>query len=67
MNKQFWKAALIRAVRTFFQTFVGLIASSAMLLSDVKWVEALSASALAFILSICTSIGTGLPEVGDAE
>lgn len=61
MNRQFWKAAGIRALRTFCQAAVAFV-SSAALLSDVNWLEALSASALAAILSVLTSIATGLPE-----
>lgn len=58
----FLKAAGIRAVKTFFQTLGSTIGVSAVFLHDVEWLMALSASALAAILSICTSIATGLPE-----
>lgn len=61
MTKEFWKAALIRAIRTVCQTAVAMIGSSA-LLSDVKWLECVSGSLLAGILSILTSLATGLPE-----
>ena len=60
-----WKkwiiAALIRAVRTFAQTFVGFIAVGAAL-EEVLWLRALSVSGAAFVLSILTSLATGLPE-----
>lgn len=59
--KEFWKAAGIRALRTFCQTAVATI-STAAVLQEVDWLMLLSASALAAILSILTSIATGLPE-----
>ena len=60
--KKFWAAAAIRAVRTFAQTAVGTIGTTA-LLTEVNWGVVLSASALTAILSILTSLATGLPEV----
>jgi len=63
-NKEFWEAALTRAVRTMAQTAIAMIGTSA-LLRDVDWIRLLGASVLAGILSILTSIATGLPEVKD--
>ena len=62
--KKFIIAALIRAVRTLAQTAIATIGTSA-LLSEVDWKIVASASVLAAILSILTSIATGLPEVQD--
>lgn len=59
---KFFKAAAIRAARTFAQTAAATIGTSAVM-GDVNWVTVLSASALAAILSILTSVATGLPEV----
>lgn len=61
-NKQFWMAALNRAIRTVAQTAVATIGTAA-LLSEVNWTAVVSASVLAGVLSILTSISTGLPEV----
>lgn len=58
----FVKCALIRAVRTVAQTAIATI-GSAVAMSDVNWLLVGSASLLAGILSILTSIVTGLPEV----
>lgn len=62
--KKFIVAALIRAVRTLAQTAIATIGTTA-LLSEVDWRVVASASVLAAILSILTSIATGLPEVDE--
>ena len=59
----FIKASLIRAVRTMAQTAIAVIGATAKVMSDVNWAMVISASLLAGILSILTSIATGLPEV----
>lgn len=60
--KDFLKAAGIRALRTVAQTALSLIGVGTFI-SDINWVQVLSASLLAGIISILTSIVTGLPEV----
>ena len=59
--KKFLKAAAIRAVRTVAQTAIAVIGTSAVL-SEVNWAAVASASVLAGILSLLTSVATGLPE-----
>ena len=66
-DKNFWKATAIRAIKTMCQTAVALIGTNAAGVLDVDWVAVLSASALAGILSVLTSVGTGLPEVRMAQ
>ena len=61
-SKEFWIAALNRAVRTVAQTAIATIGTAA-LMSEVNWTAVASASVLAGVLSILTSISTGLPEV----
>lgn len=58
----FIKASLVRAIRTICQTAVAVI-GTAFVLADVNWWAVVSASLLAGILSILTSVATGLPEV----
>lgn len=63
-NTILWaKAAGIRAVKTFAQTMIATIGTTAII-EDVNWAVVLSASALAALLSILTSVA-GLPEVED--
>ena len=64
-DKTYWikwiKAAGIRAIKTMAQSAIGLIGTSVMI-SDVSWQVVASASLLAGIVSLLTSIA-GLPEV----
>jgi hypothetical protein len=60
MTKQWWKAAGIRAIRTVAQTAIASIGTS-VVLSNVNWLAVASASVLAGILSLLTSVA-GLPE-----
>lgn len=60
-TKQWFKAAGIRALKTFAQTAAATIGVSATL-GDVNWLGVISASTLAAILSMLMSIA-GLPEL----
>ncbi len=59
---KFLKAAGIRALRTMAQTAAAVIGTAAVL-SEVNWTAVVSASVLAGVLSLLTSLATGLPEV----
>lgn len=59
---EFIKASLIRALRTVAQTAIAMI-GTAVVMTDVQWKVVVSASLLSGILSLLTSIATGLPEV----
>ena len=61
MNKIWLKAAGVRAIKTVAQTAIATIGTSAVL-SSVDWRMVISASVLAGVLSILTSVA-GLPEV----
>lgn len=67
MNKNFVRATAIRAIRTMAQTAVALIGTNAVGVTDVNWVGVVSGAALSGIVSVLTSIATGLPEVDDAS
>ena len=64
-NKEYWmhwlKAAGVRAIKTVCQSAIATIGSSAVM-GEVNWVMVASASALAGVLSLLTSVA-GLPEV----
>lgn len=60
-TKEWFKAAGIRALRTFAQAAIAAC-GTAVLLSDVNWLSVLSIAGLAALLSILTSLA-GLPEV----
>ena len=62
MNRNFWKAAFNRAVRTAAQAAMAFIGANAVTLADVNLLGTLSAAWLGFMLSMLMSIATGLPE-----
>lgn len=59
--KQFLKAMLIRAIKTACQTAVALVAVGSSI-TENNWLNILSVSAVAFVMSCLTSVATGLPE-----
>lgn len=63
-NKEFVIAAVIRSIRTIAQTALSFLVVG-MTLVDVDWITVISTSALAGIISILTSVATGLPETSD--
>lgn len=65
MNMTWVKAAGIRALKTVCQTAASLIGVGSVL-SDINWLQVASASLLAGILSVLTSLA-GLPEVNKIE
>ena len=60
-SKAWWKAAGVRAVKTMAQTAIAAIGASTMI-TETNWVMVASATAMAGLLSILTSVA-GLPEV----
>lgn len=64
-NRNWAKATAVRAIKTVAQTAVATIGVSAVM-TDVNWIAVGSASLLAGVLSVLTSIA-GLPEVSEEE
>ncbi|MBR5525043.1 MAG: hypothetical protein IKU51_07230 [Clostridia bacterium] len=64
-NKNWWRAAGIRALKTVAQTAAATVGTAA-LISQVNWLAVGSAALLAGVLSLLTSLG-GLPEVADGK
>ena len=64
-SKKWWEAAGTRAIRTVAQTALATIGSS-MMISEVNWLLVGSASVVAGVVSLLTSI-SGLPEVEEGE
>jgi len=60
--KEWAKAALIRAIRTFAEAMLAYIGTGAIVLKDVDWLAALSAGAFGFIIAWLMAL-KGLPEV----
>ena len=60
--KEWWKAALIRAIRTFAEAALAYIGTGAVVLGDVNWLACLSAGAFGAVCAILLALA-GLPEV----
>lgn len=60
--REWGKAALIRAIRTFAESALAYIGTGAIVLGDVSWLGVLSAGAFGFVTAILLAL-TGLPEV----
>lgn len=61
MSKKWLKAAGIRALKTFCQTAVSMLTVGQAVI-DVNWINVLSVSGVAAVISLLTSVA-GLPEV----
>lgn len=61
-SKDFWEAAITRAIRTAAECALTYIGTAAML-HEVNWLGVLSSAAMGAITSVLFAIATGLPEV----
>ena len=58
----FWKAVLIRAIRTFAEAALAYIGTGAVVLKDVDWLAAASAGAFGFVCAVLLAVATGIPD-----
>lgn len=65
MNKEFWRAAGIRAVKTMAQVAGSMLVIGAF--DQTAWMILFQTSAVSGLASILTSIATGLPEVNEVN
>lgn len=63
MNIEFWKAAAIRAIRTFIQVILA-VWTAGQLITEVDWKFLLLSAFSSAVYSLLTSVLAGLPEVG---
>ena len=66
MYKEWFKAAVIRAIRTFAEAALAYIGTGALVLGDVNWLAVLSAGAFGFVSAMLLAL-TGLPEVPEKQ
>lgn len=66
MNKDFWKAAGVRALRTFIQVILA-VWTAGQLITEVDWKFLLLSAFSSAVYSLLTSILAGLPEVALAD
>ena len=64
--KNWVKAALVRAIRTFAEAALAYIGTGAVVLGDVNWMAALNAGGFGFVTAILLAL-TGLPEADSPE
>lgn len=65
-SKEWWKAAAVRAVRTFAEAALAYIGTGAVVMNDVNWIGVLSAGAFGAVSSLLLAMA-GLPEVPKVE
>lgn len=66
MSIKWWKAAGVRAIRTFAEAMLAYIGTGALVLKDVNWIAALSAGAMGAVTAFLIALA-GLPEVDKDE
>ena len=63
VNKNWWKAALVRTIKTFAEVLISMV-TVGQAFSEVEWLHVLSVSGVAALIAFLTCFA-GLPEVED--
>jgi len=63
--KKFFKATLIRCIRTFAEAALAYLGTGAVFLHEVNWLYVLSAGGMGAVVAFLMALATGLPEVKD--
>ena len=66
LTMEWWKATLIRMIRTFAESMLAYVGTGAVVLGDVRWLAALSAGAMGAVIALLLAFA-GLPEVKRTE
>lgn len=63
--KKFFKATLIRCIRTFAEAALAYLGTGAVFLHEINWLYVLSAGGMGFVSAFLLALATGLPEAKD--
>ena len=61
-TKEFWKATLVRAIRTFAESALAYIGTGVVFVHDLNFLLVLSAGGMGFLTAILMALATGIPE-----
>ena len=61
-TKEFWKATLIRAIRTFAEAALAYIGTGVIFVHELNFLLVLSAGGMGFLTAILMALATGIPE-----
>ena len=66
-TKDFWRATLVRAVRTFAESALAYIGTGVIFVHELNFLYVLSAGGMGFLTAVLMALATGIPEAKKAE
>lgn len=66
-TKDFWRATLVRAVRTFAESALAYIGTGVVFVHELNFLYVLSAGGMGFLTAVLMALATGIPEAKKAE